>query len=193
MPTHKAMEIDAVTSLLSMQQEIQECGDKFNLITHSGFNPYYSRNRLLKKAIELNPDWVLSIDSDHVYSKTVLYLLIKRDLDIIAAKYYASGGVGYDRRPLAMGRWKVGKFSLIRKSDEQSGLVEVDVVGFGFTLIKPSALKKIYEDGDNFMTPSATVHQTDDVLFCKRAKESGFKIYYDADITIGHITSTTAI
>jgi cellulose synthase/poly-beta-1,6-N-acetylglucosamine synthase-like glycosyltransferase len=193
MPTHKAMEIEGVRSLLKMQELIFRDGNEFQLITHPGFNPYFKRNLLLKKALEINPDWVLSLDSDHIYSKDALDTLISHDLDIVAAKYYVSGGVGVENRPLAMGRWVDGKFDLIRKQDEEQGIVEVDVVGFGFTLIKPSALKKIYKDGDSFMTPSGVVQETDDSLFCKRAKDCGLKIYYDSDVTIGHLTLTTAI
>ncbi len=193
MPTHKAMDIEAVKSLVKMQRDIFNCGDDFELMSYNGFNPYFSRNKLLKTAIQLNPDWVLSIDSDHVYSKGLLYSLIERNLDFVSAKYYVSGGVGLDSRSIAMGNWTDGKFRLLNPREDEKGLVEVDVAGFGFAVIKPSMLKEMYKDGDSFMTPSGTLYQTDDVLFCKRAKDCGFKIFYDSNVMIGHLSTTTSI
>jgi GT2 family glycosyltransferase len=196
MPTHKAMEIKAVTSLIKMQREVFLKGDDIEIVTYSGFNPYFSRNKLMKYAITQDVDWVLSLDSDQMYSAGVLYRLIRHNLDIVAAKYYVSGGVGLDARPLAGGNWKDKerkKFTQIFPSKNEIGLHKCDVFGFGFMLIKPEALKKIYKEGEDFFTPSSVVHQTDDVLFCNRAKDCGIDIYYDADCVVGHLSVTANI
>ena len=193
MPMYKSMDVQAVQSLIQMQSDIYKNGDSLEILTTTGVNLYYKRNLLLKSALKKEPDWILSIDSDHVYSSHIMYELIKNDKDIVAAKYYVNGGVGMENRPLAMGRWNDGKFEQVVPKENDSGLIEVDVVGFGFTLIKPSALKKMYDDGDSFMTPTGSINKTDDVLFCDQARKCGTKIYYNADFTIGHLSLTTSI
>lgn len=196
MPTHKVMEIPAVMALLKMQKDFHDDGHEFDLLSYSGFNPYFSRNLLFKGAMKKDVDWILSLDSDHVYSARAFYDLAERKVDIICAKYYVSGGVGLDQRPLAMGNWKDGehkKFLQIYAPKNERGLHECDVIGFGFTLIRPEVMVKIYKDGDSFFTPSGSVFQTDDVLFCNKAKDCGYKIYYDADVLIGHLAVTSNI
>jgi GT2 family glycosyltransferase len=196
MPTHKVMEVKAVSALFDMQKELTLHGHSLELMTYNGFNPYFARNRLFKAAMKREVDWILSLDSDMVCTANAFYSIIDKDKDIVSAKYYVCGDVNQDYRALAMGNWQDAehkKFAQVMPQSDEKGLQEVDVCGFGFVAIKPEVMKKVYEDGDGFFTPSGSVFQTDDVLFCDRAKECGYKIYYDADVVVGHLSVTSHI
>ena len=115
------------------------------------------------------------IDSDQVWEPDDIFRLIEHDVDIVSGCIKTADG----------------NYALHRdhkRLDEvPSGLFEVDSCGFGFVVIK----RKVFQDIAYpwfRMLPSTwgLGDDSEDVSFCRRAREAGYKIMADGDIQIGH-------
>lgn len=90
--------------------------------------------------------------------------------------------------------------SLTKMEINDEGLVEVDGVGTGFMRIRKDAVKKIYERSDEYTEPHKEKPvrmvfnidiidgelYSEDMVFCKKWKDLGGKIYIDPSIVCGH-------
>lgn len=98
--------------------------------------------------------------------------------------------------------WKDGK--LIKDLDQFDGPVEVDYAGTGFMLIKRKVVETLAEKVGSYeiregkrapcmyMTP---IHngcfESEDYHFCRIARESGFSLWMDPSVRLGHIGQYT--
>lgn len=189
MPAYKYMEIPAVQSLVAMQADVYNNGDNINVAFVHGFNTSLARTNLFEYAASVvDVDYVLNIDSDHIYKAKSLYTLISKiednDLDMLSAGYYLRGG-----REFAHGRHVDGKFKKF-KEGEVKGIVECDVVGFGFLLMKSQFVKEMVKKfPKDLFKMDVDGNASEDVYFCKKAQENGSKVCFDADTIVGHLTT----
>lgn len=120
---------------------------------------------------------ILFIDSDMRFPEDTLARLMKHQLDIVGANCMQRG---FNKTTAQI----KGKFVL---SKNKTGLEEVDKLGFGVTLIS----RKVFETMPKpwFATPfDGQQFVGEDIFFCHKAKESGYNIYVDHDLSkeIGH-------
>lgn len=141
---------------------------------------YIPNNRiaLVKQALDMEASHILFIDSDMRFPKDALEHLLKADKDIIGANY----------RQRTQDQWTARKGDQFVSSNKMVGLEEVDTLGFGVTLIKANVfngtLRKVPEPW--FAMPYHTRDKKlvgEDVYFCTVAKEQGFKIWVDHDLS----------
>lgn len=189
MPCYKIMEIPAVQSLTAMQADIYSRGDKLNIVYVNGFNAMQARTMLTRYAADNESDWVLWLDSDHIYKASDMYKLIecceKDQLNMLSANYYVrSGGkiTAHTRLDASLGHFK---------QEELTGdIMECDVIGFGFVLMRWSFLKKMYDKfGKDLFLLDHTDNTTEDVYFCRKVKEAGEKVLFHSGIVVGHLTT----
>lgn len=140
---------------------------------------------LNKVKLEEKPmdDYILFVDSDMVIPRDAIVRLMARNVDIV--------GVNCPKRNIPFtpvytrdinGEWL----------DFQSGkLYEMDYIGMACTLIKTSVFSKMERpyfyaqfSDENMITPIG-----EDICFSRSAREAGFKVYCDMDVSmsIGHI------
>ena len=189
MPCYKIMEISAVQSLTAMQADIYSRGDKLNIVYVNGFNAMQARTMLTKYACENESDWVIWLDSDHIYKASDMYALIDRcekdSFGMLSANYYVRGKdkvTAHTRLDAELGHFK---------QEELTGdVMECDVIGFGFVVMRWSFLKKMFDrfQKDLFLLDH-TDNTTEDVYFCRKVKEIGDKVLFHSGITVGHIAS----
>ena len=189
MPCYKIMEIPAVQSLTAMQADIYSRGDKLDIVYVNGFNAMQARTMLTKYASDNKSDWILWLDSDHIYKASDLYELIKRcekdNLNMLSANYYVRGAgkiTAHTRFDAEKGHFK---------QEELTGdVMECDIVGFGFLVMRWSFLKKMYDlfEKDLFVLDH-TNNTTEDVYFCRKVSEIGEKVLFHSGITVGHLTT----
>lgn len=137
-----------------------------------------SRMMLVQEAMKQNATHILFIDSDARFPKDTLDRLLGHDLDFVACNAV--------RRALPCTPTSSnGPGIPIWTSPDSFGLEEVhDHVGLHTALIKVDVFKKVEQPW--FMTPwlvRQQEYQGEDVWFCHRAIDAGFRIWIDHDLS----------
>lgn len=149
---------------------------------------YTSRNQLATKAIQSEADFVLWLDSDMVFDPDLLIrmfdVLEKNDLDILTGLYFRRvhpySPVLFDRLDMNRGVCEWSNFKSI--PDE---LFEVGGCGFGCVLMKTDVFIDVQSQHDAMFDP--ILKTGEDLSFCWRARDVGYKIICDPSIVCGHI------
>jgi len=140
---------------------------------------YAAREQAAKYLLESGCDSLLFIDSDMVVPMDLVPRLIEADKDIVS-------GLAFKRVPGY-------EPCIFKKCDREGtqfwfdypkGLIEIQGVGMACTLIK----RKVFEKTPKpWFFPETDLGE--DLAFCVRAKEQGFKIYCDTNLVCGHCTT----
>lgn len=146
-------------------------------------------NTICRSSRERGDDWVWIMGDDHVWAPDLLPRLIEHDVDIVVPNCLM-------RNP----PWKSVVFSRQDENDwyvmaqqdgalPEDGLVEIHAAGSAGMLIRGYVLDAI---GDPWFRPDPHgVGLNEDIFFCQRAREAGFKIYCDSGALLGHISKYT--
>jgi len=118
------------------------------------------------------------VDSDMCFSADVLDRLLARDADIIAAPYKY-------RRPNGEYVLFLDEKSNGKETKIPDTLFTAYAVGTGCMLVKMSVFEKIPRPWFAFGDPEHQIGE--DIFFCKKAQEYGYKIWVDPTVQIGHI------
>jgi len=148
-----------------------------------GANIAENRNIISEQAVKLGAEWVLYVDDDQVLAPDTLMRLLARDKDIVSGIYlkrempfvpqmYAQE----DQRGWCYPRL-LAPFA--------SGLVEVVATGAGCLLVKTKVLEAM-EKPHWRLGQITSDGWGDDMNFCHRAREAGFKVWCDLDTRVGH-------
>lgn len=149
-----------------------------------GYNIAQIRNLIAHWA--KNYDYLFSVDSDIVFEKNTLEKLLQHDKDIVSGLYiqrkeekileiYESNEIG-------------GVKNIALEKTLKQKLIEIEACGFGCVLIKSEVIEKI--GYPQFVYKDALDHRntiSEDIYFCKRAKQEGFKLWADTTIVCEHI------
>jgi GT2 family glycosyltransferase len=143
-----------------------------------------ARNTAADHALEQGMDYVLFIDDDMVIKpdSRLFTNLIKHDKDITVPLFF------HRRQPYAplIFKRKVragGAYTTFDNiMDYGKGLIRVDGAGCGVMLIKTEVFKKLDKP---YFKHSDDVGE--DLYFCNKAVNAGFKIYCDTSLEVGHI------
>jgi hypothetical protein len=130
---------------------------------------------------------ILFIDSDMTFPQDMVQRLLKHDVDIVAANCARRR---MPTGPTAQNYDENGVRQLVYTMPDSTGLEEVGSIGTGIMLIKKEVFQNMSEPW--FDMPWQTGkrgYMGEDVFFCKKAQELGFKVYIDHDVSkeIGHI------
>jgi len=198
MPSYKIMDVLAVRSLVAFQADIYGKGDNLLMTFTNGYTAAHGRNFMFKYAATQEADYVLSLDSDHIYSAKAIYTLIdkleKNNYELLSAKYWARGDFRANSRVIAGGDFaKDGKFELRNPPEDETGIQEVDVMGLGFMLLRHSFVKKMCAKYKNLFYTNRFNDYADDVVFSRFCKDEGVIQRYDADTMIGHLSTVINI
>lgn len=169
---------------LALLEKVGEC----SLVMKSGSLIYTSRNEIATYAIETEADYVFWLDSDMVFKpdtlKKMLKTLTENDLDILTGLYFRRvppySPVLFDQLDLDGEECTFSEFEEIPE-----GLFEVGGCGFGCVLMKAEVFLDVQSKHGNMFAPIA--NNGEDVAFCWRARDCGFKIYCDPSVICGHV------
>jgi FkbM family methyltransferase len=133
-------------------------------------------------------DYLFSVDSDIIVPSDCLERMIDANVDIISGLYiqrkeneHVLEIFTHDART---GNIQNVPYEWI----EHSGIFEISACGFGCVLIKGEVFRTLQYP--HFVYISALDHKdtkSEDVYFCKKAKQAGFKVWADADIICDHV------
>jgi len=144
---------------------------------HGSFLPSM-RNELVRESLRSGATHILFLDDDMQFPMETIVDLFKHDVDIVAANCATKV---FPPSPTAR---RDGKEVYTTK--ESTGIEEVDRIGCAVMLINTDIFKNIEEPW--FAMPQCPKRGTligEDVYFCEKAKEAGFKVYIDHDLSKG--------
>ena len=167
---------------LSMLEKVDNVAVSFNV----GSLVYTSRNELAKRAIQMGADYVFWLDSDMMFEPDILKRLFenKDKGDIISGLYFRRvqpfTPVLFDELTIEDGICKWTEFKEIPDKP-----FEVGGCGFGCVLMPTDIFIDVMEKFGDMFGPIGNVGE--DLSFCWRARQLGFKIICDPSIELGHV------
>ncbi len=172
-PNNYSMPFEAVKCLMSVD----------NVVWAEGPYIYANRNLLLEKA-KYEKSSIIMIDADMVYTLDDVKR-IERHLetkDVVSGLYV----VGKEPYPPCVYKRVEGNYQLTEPPKE---LEEIDACGGGFLGISAKVVQDMPLEAFNDIWEGKVKHG-EDISFCHRLKDKGFKLWLDPSIKIGHIRSS---
>lgn len=171
---------------LALLQKPEGC--ECTLIMKSGSLIYTSRNDLATKSIQMDADFVFWLDSDMVFRPDTLVTMLKtiqeNDIDILTGLYFRRvppySPVIFDKLKMNGNVCEWSEFK-----DIPEGLFEVGGCGFGCVLMRTDVFLDVQSRFGNMFAPMG--NNGEDLAFCMRARECGFKIICDPSVICGHV------
>ena len=167
--------------------QIQKTGECV-LAMKSGSLIYTSRNDLATHAIQIYADYVMWFDSDMVFKPDTMVRMLdtmqKNDIDILTGLYFRRvppySPVLFDKLEMRGEACLWSEFKTIPE-----GLFEVGGCGFGCVLMKTDVFFDVQSRFGNMFAPIANTGE--DLAFCWRARNCGYKIVCDPSVICGHV------
>lgn len=169
---------------LAMLKKVGECAVTFEI----GSLIYTSRNNLARRALEWDADYVLWLDSDMVFEPDLLERLMTDledyDADMVSGLYFRRiipyTPVLFDRLDIS------GEITYWTEFKElPDDVFEVGGCGFGCVLMKTDVIYDVFGKYQNCFAPLGNTGE--DLAFCWRARECGYKILCDPNVACGHV------
>ena len=187
-PSAKTVEERYAFSLFGLAKYETAKGHDVDLTIERGPYIHHNRNKFVREFLAGDWQWLLQIDMDILFQCDVLEKLLARKKDIVFGMYVRLN----NGRPLStLCRLKPnGLYSSI--GEFGGGLIEVDGAGTGLCLTHRrvfEAIKKQRPDDYNTwfdFDPAPDGIYSEDFTFCRRVKETGFRLWGDCDIPTGH-------
>ena len=172
---------------LSMLKKVGHCAIAFQI----GSLVYMSRNELAKKAIEIGAEYILWLDSDMVFDPDLLEKLMadmSEDVSMVSGVYFRRTPpftpVLYDKLEID----ENDNPSWTEFEDLPTEMFESGGVGFGCVLMKTAVAVSVFSKYLCFFDPIRGMGE--DLSFCYRARQCGYKVFVDPKIQCGHVTKT---
>lgn len=169
---------------LAQLQKTGEC----TLMMKSGSLIYTARNDLATAAIQIDADYVFWLDSDMVFKPDTLIRMMEtlkeKDLDILTGLYFRRvppySPVLYDKIEIEGVACDYSEFDSI-----PDDLFEVGACGFGCVLMRTDVFFDVQSKFGNMFAPIG--NNGEDVAFCWRARQCGYKVICDPNVICGHV------
>lgn len=150
---------------------------------------YTSRENLAMGAVRMGADYVLWLDSDMMFAPDTLERLVA-DIEKVGEGAIMSGvyfrrvapfsPVAYDKLEIADGKTTWSDLKQI-----PDDIFEVEGVGFGCVLTPTNVFVDVASKFSSLFTPISGTGE--DLSFCWRARQCGWKFYCDPSIELGHV------
>lgn len=182
-PTSKYIEVETFKSIYDL---IVPEGYETEFQYFYGYQIDQIRNLIAHWIVNGPYDYLFSVDSDIVLPNDSLVKMINQDKDMISGLYIQRKE---DQQTPEI--YKINEHGLFHMNlidIPKNETIEIDGCGFGCALIKKSVFTSI--EYPHFVYHSAIDHKdtfSEDLDFCVKAKQRGFKIFLDSSIICKHI------
>jgi hypothetical protein len=143
---------------------------------------------------KIDYDYMMWIDSDIVFTPQDIQKLLYANKDIVAGMYKMTGGQQYaivrnwdEQRYLSNGSFEFLSDDTIPKNQRY---LEVSYSGMGFMLVKKGVFESLeypwFKPVSYIMANGIEEFASEDVSWCQRIINKGYKIYIDTQCKIGH-------
>lgn len=169
---------------LAMIRKVGQCAVTFEI----GSLIYNARNNIAQRAVELEADFILWLDSDMIFAPDLLERLMedieKYDADMVSGLYFRRlppyTPVLFDRLDIEGDLTYWTEFQNIPED-----VFEIGGCGFGCVLMKADIIFDVQGKFNNCFSPIG--NSGEDLSFCWRARQCGYKILCDPTIQCGHV------
>lgn len=182
--------------------DLNDCGHELLFEFVRGYDCATARNAIVRKAIDLNADYVLMVDNDVVLPKDTLENLLD-DPKQVCLGYYAhrdtdniyrgrtcvcrlkdDKGVAYYNYPLES---EYIAEELKQLKDSGQFKVQIHGGGMGCAFIKTSVFKALKYPWYDWVNYKGGGMLSEDLYFCEQCKNNKIPIYTDTRVACGHI------
>lgn len=148
---------------------------------HKSCYVHDARNKIVETALQMGATHLFFLDSDMKFPPDGIQRLIDQDKDII-------GGLYYRRQPphYPTINQQEGDKLIVPNKFPKDKPFEVFAVATGFMMVKTEVFKKIKGPWFGFGNFHGKA-MGEDVFFCHKAKQHGFKVWCDPTIPLGHV------
>lgn len=138
------------------------------------------RERLIEKAIDVNADYVLWLDSDMMFPSTVALRLLEHDKDIVACNYMKR------TKPLkTVAYTNIKDWESWVPLEPRKDLVKVEGVGMGCMLMKTSVFKSILKPYFEFTYDGTTKDwHGEDFMLLTKLRLKGYDVFIDTILSM---------
>ena len=173
--------------------DLDKCGHEVSFEYVKGYDCAKARNVISKKAIDGKYDYVMMIDSDTIIPKDALKHMLEGNADMVMGCVPKKNVRGETVLFASKDNLKGKGFHKVLTYEELQGTARIDLKGGGFGCVLIStkvftALKYPYFKDVEYENGSAL---SEDLYFCREAKNKGFKIEADPRVKCGHIAKKT--
>lgn len=169
MPTNRLIKSKCAESVLRMIKET-----KHEIIGHvstRGYNTAENRNHIIAQSMKC--DYLFLTDDDMVYEPDTIDKLIDSDKDIVGGMYKTK----YENQDWVLEADKINDI-----------MFECKGIGGGLLMIKTDVFKKIPQPHFGYLWHSnGMVKESNDWYFCRKAREFGYKVWCNAQVTAQHL------
>lgn len=176
-PTAKNIETDTFKSIYDL---IIPDGYEVDFQYFYGYSIDQIRNLIASWSVNNNYDYLFSVDHDIKFDTDTLKKLLSHDKDIVTGIYRQR----LEREILEIYDFSYNNISYNDLSDFQ----KVGACGFGCVLVKTSVFSKM--GYPQFLYQHALDHKdtfSEDLYFCRKARECGFDLWVDSTVICDHI------
>lgn len=189
MPTYMGVHPETVRNIVQFDLESQDRKNDLTLHFPQTFSLSYSRNIIMKAAVEDDAEWVIMWDSDiQVKEKEFFEILLKTAYDKDAVIVGVPCRLRYgDKVVLNCGYRQADKYENLTAETCPKEPAEIDAIGTGLMLINLNWVKKNWPKGpwfDVIYTEAGMFPE--DWTFCERVKERGGKVVVEPRIKTVH-------
>lgn len=179
-PCMDYIHVEFMRSLTALLMKLKDEGIDFELHIESGTLVYLARDRIAHKAINEKFTHVLWLDSDMVFNADIL-----EDL-MFSGKSFVSGIYHARRKGYASCIFKRIDLNGVERFEEYPGeLFRIAACGFGCVLVSTEILSQVCLHFGTCFMPLPSLGE--DIAFCKRATDLGFKLWCEPTVVCGHI------
>jgi hypothetical protein len=162
----------------------------YNLTREAGIDAYLffdsstillnQRNNLVKKAKEVNSDYILWLDSDMTYRATTALRLLEHNKDIVACNYTKR------TKPLkTVAYTNLNDWDSWVPMEPQDELVKVEGVGMGCMLMKLDIFEKLQKPYFEFRYKEDTQdYFGEDFILLGKLREQGYDVFIDTVLSM---------
>lgn len=179
-PTRDQMPFQFVESLTKLVRRLEADNVDFDVEFKGGTLVYVGRDALAKRAISDGYSHILWLDADMVFTEDLFDDLMDSHKDIIT-------GIAHSRRapyPSCVFT-EVYPNAKVFDGEYPSDVFEIAGCGMACCLMNVDVLRAIWERHETCFFPSSKLGE--DLAFCQRATEGGWKIYADPHVQVGHV------
>lgn len=179
-PSLDYMHTDFVKSLTALIVRLKDDGVDFTVHIESGTLVYKARDSIASKAVNEGYTHVLWFDSDMVFTDDIFDALQFCGKDFVCGIFHAR------RKGYHSCLFKSLKLDNLERFEEYpKEPFEIAGCGFGCVLLSVEVLKAVFQRYKSCFLPLK--YYGEDLAFCLRAKEVGYKIYADPTAVVGHV------